>query len=177
MDIQTLKKRVRALLLFFIVALVLSGLTAFPLEWELGILTNVVMGPRSPLPALWPSMAAWITYVGQGLQDMYRQYPFIAYGTDWLAFAHIVIATAFIGPLRDPVKNIWVIEFGMIACVLVAPLALICGSIRGIPFFWRLLDCAFGVFGIIPLWICRAMILRLAALEQTPRLSASVTSA
>ena len=25
---------------------------------------------------------------------------------DWLAFAHVVIAVAFWGPLRDPVKNI-----------------------------------------------------------------------
>jgi hypothetical protein len=35
-----------------------------------------------------------------------------------------VIAIAFIGPWRDTVKNIWVIEFGMIACVLVVPFAL-----------------------------------------------------
>ena len=29
----------------------------------------------------------------------------IAYGTDWLAFAHITIAVAFLGPLKDPVRN------------------------------------------------------------------------
>jgi hypothetical protein len=29
-------------------------------------------------------------------------YPFLAYGTDWLAFAHIVIAVFFIGPLVKP---------------------------------------------------------------------------
>jgi len=87
----------------------------------------------------------------------------MAYGTDWLAFAHLVIAVAFWGPLKDPVRNIWVIEFGMIACVLVIPLALIAGPIRGIPFFWQLVDCSFGVFGIIPLWLCRRDILRLEA--------------
>jgi hypothetical protein len=59
----------------------------------------------------------------------------LAYGTDWLAFAHLVIAIAFLGPLKDPVRNIWVVEFGMIACLLVIPLALICGPIRGIPFY------------------------------------------
>jgi hypothetical protein len=96
--------------------------------------------------------------VHNGLTETYRTYPFIPYGTDWLAFAHIAIAIAFIGPLRDPVKNIWVIEFGMIACVLIVPTALICGSIRGIPLFWRLIDCAFGIIGIIPLWICRRYI-------------------
>jgi hypothetical protein len=40
----------------------------------------------------------------------------------------------------------------MIACALVIPLALICGPIRGIPFWWRLIDCSFGVIGLVPLW-------------------------
>jgi len=76
----------------------------------------------------------------------------VAYGTDWLAFAHLVIALLFVGPFRDPVRNVWVIQFGMIACVAVIPLALVCGPLRGIPFYWQLLDCSFGVFGFIPLW-------------------------
>ena len=92
-----------------------------------------------------------------------RNYPFLAYGTDWLAFAHLVIAVAFSGPIKDPVKNLWVVEFGMIACLMVIPLALICGPIRGIPLAWRLLDCSFGVLGLVPLAIVRGMILRLRA--------------
>ncbi len=68
---------------------------------------------------------------------------------------------AFIGPLRDPVRNRWVVEFGIISCLLVLPLALIMGPIRDIPFFHRLIDCAFGVVGIVPLWWCRRAILRL----------------
>ena len=106
-----------------------------------------------------PSLAYWLSHVREGLETTARDYPFLAYGTDWLAFAHIVIGIAFIGPLRDPVKNIWVVEFGMIACLLVIPLALICGPIRGIPLYWRLIDCSFGVFGLIPLAIARRMIL------------------
>ena len=35
------------------------------------------------------------------------------------------------------------------------PWALVFGSLRGIPFFWRLVDCSFGVFGFLPLWLCR----------------------
>jgi hypothetical protein len=58
------------------------------------------------------------------------------YGTDWLAFAHLVIAVAFWGPLRDPVRNIWVIEWGMIACVGIVPLALFAGPVRDIPLWW-----------------------------------------
>jgi hypothetical protein len=51
------------------------------------------------------------------------------------------------------VHNIWVTQAGMMACVLVVPLALICGPLRGIPFYWRLIDCSFGVGGIILLWL------------------------
>ena len=151
---QALETRVRVLLWFFIVALLLSGITAFPLEWELRVLNQWVNGFGSPLMAWWPAMSAWIALVNEGIQNTARQYPFIAYGTDWLAFAHIVIAIAFWGPLKDPVRNIWIIEWGMIACVLVIPLALIFGPMRGIPFFHRLIDCLFGILGIIPLWIC-----------------------
>jgi hypothetical protein len=82
-------------------------------------------------------------------------YPFLAYGTDWLAFAHLVIAVAFIGPYFDPIRNKWVITFGLIACVGVIPLALIAGPIRGIPFGWRLIDCSFGVCGAIPFCCAR----------------------
>jgi len=79
----------------------------------------------------------------------------VAYGTDWLAFAHLIIALLFIGPWRDPVRNAWVITWGLWACVLVVPLAFVCGAVRGIPFGWRLIDCSFGLFGFIPLWMAR----------------------
>ncbi len=154
--------RVRLLISFFIFALVAAGLTAFPLSWELDLLEQIVRA--SPIQI--PPLIDWVALVNGGLQATYRQYPFMAYGTDWLAFAHIVIATAFIGPLRDPIKNIWVIEWGMIACVLVIPLAVIVNPIRGIPFFWTLVDCSFGVFGIIPLWFVRRDILHLAELRK-----------
>ena len=81
-------------------------------------------------------------------------YPFLAYGTDWLAFAHLVLAVVFLGPLRDPIRNKWVLQFGLIACLGVLPLAIIAGPLRGIPPLWRLIDCSFGIFGAIPLLIC-----------------------
>jgi hypothetical protein len=143
---------VRALLALFIVALVFSGLTAFPLVWELRVLTGW-FGEGTAVGRAMPELADWLKRVSEGLETTERDYPFIAYGTDWLAFAHIVIAVAFIGPLKDPVRNVWVVEFGMIACLLVVPLALICGPIRGVPWGWRLIDCSFGVFGLIPLAI------------------------
>lgn len=160
---QALITRVRIWIFLFVAGLVAAGITAFPLEWELGILYRLAADPASPVAAALPGLAWWIAFVNEGVQVTYHRYPFMAYGTDWLAFAHIVIAVAFLGPLRDPVRNVWVIEFGMLACVLVIPLALVAGPIRGIPFFWQLVDCSFGVFGILPLWLARRDILRLGA--------------
>jgi hypothetical protein len=77
-----------------------------------------------------------------------------------------VIAVAFIGPLKDPVKNIWVMQFGMIACVMVFPLAFIAGPIRGIPFYWQLIDCSFGVFGFLLLYVCYRKILGLEKMQE-----------
>ncbi len=160
-DRITLQRRIRFLLLFFIFALSAAGLTAIPLRWELALL-NQWLGNGSFLSQVLPSLAKWISRVNDSVQNGYGQYPLLAYGTDWLAFGHIVIAVAFIGPLRDPIKNIWIIEFGIIACVLIIPWALIFGVVRGIPWFWTLIDSSFGVFGIIPLWLVRSSILRLS---------------
>lgn len=153
-DVRKLKIRCRIILTLFIIGLVLSGLTAFPLVWELTILNNL-FGSGTFMDSLFPPMAAWITHVHTGLVEMNQQQPYIFYGTDWLAFGHLMIAVAFIGPLRDPVRNKWIIDFGIIACIMIIPLALICGPIRGIPFFWQLIDCSFGIVGIIPLLLCR----------------------
>jgi len=163
-DAQILKRRVRAWLIFFILALAASGITAVPLLWELSLLHGF-LNAQPWIATLWPDMVAWISLVDAALVETLGKYPFLAYGTDWLAFAHIMIAIAFVGPLRDPVRNVWVVEFGMIACVLVIPVALIFGALRGIPFYWRLIDCSFGVVGIIPLWLVRRDILRLPALQ------------
>ncbi len=156
-----LQRRIRFLLIFFIFALSAAGLTAIPLRWELGLL-NQWLGINSFLSQIFPPMAKWISRVNDSVQNGYGGFPLLAYGTDWLAFAHIVIAVAFIGPLRDPVKNIWVIEFGMIACILIIPWALIFGIVRHIPIFWTLIDMSFGIIGILPLWLVRRDILRIS---------------
>jgi hypothetical protein len=49
----------------------------------------------------------WLRRVHDGLAETDRKYPFLAYGPDWLAFPHLVIAIAFIGPLLDPVLQLW----------------------------------------------------------------------
>jgi hypothetical protein len=151
-------RRIRFWLAVFIIGLVLSGITAFPLETELSWLVSILhagwLRPISEFTGLSP----WIERVNDALRNTNTFYPFLAYGTDWLAFAHLVIAVAFIGPYIDPVRNKWVITFGLIACAGVVPLALIAGAIRGMPFPWRLIDCNFGIFGAIPLSFSRQSI-------------------
>jgi hypothetical protein len=161
-DSAALRSRIRLWLGLFIGGLIASGVTAFPLTWEAGLLREW-LGPGTAVGTWLPALAEWIERVATGLAETDVRHPFLAYGTDWLAFAHIVIGIAFTGPWRDPVRNVWVIDFGLIACALVVPLALICGPIRGIPWFWTLIDCSFGVFGAIPLLVVRRLIGRLAA--------------
>lgn len=143
--------RYRAVLIFFIGALIVSGLTAFPLLAELRWLCSLLGISGSANPESLTGLQFWIATVYSGLARTYAAYPWVAYGTDWLAFAHIVIAIFFVGPLLYPARNRWVLQAGIIACLLVIPFALIAGQIRGIPLYWRLIDCSFGVFGMLPL--------------------------
>ena len=139
-------KIIKWLVAFFIGALFVSGLTAIPVGPELSSLLQFFSSDSF--------MYYWLQKVLSAYRQVNEQYPFMLYGYDWLAFAHFVLAILFIGPYNDPVKNIWVIEFGLIACVLIFPLAFIAGYFRSIPIGWQLIDCSFGVFGFIPLWIC-----------------------
>ena len=147
-------RRIRIWLAVFIAGLVVSGVTAFPLQIELRWLASLLRSRRVEPIASATQLLPWVERVNDALADTNARYPFLAYGTDWLAFAHLVIAVAFIGPYVDPVRNKWLIAFGMIACAGVIPLALIAGYVRGIPLGWRLIDCSFGIFGVVPLLIC-----------------------
>jgi hypothetical protein len=144
----------RVSLSLFIAGVIVSGLTAFPLLHELSILCRW-LGIDDP--ATYESLSgfrAWIAFVYFGLEKTYAAFPFIGYGTDWLAFGHLIIALFFIGPFRDPIRKAWVLRRGLFACAAVIPLALICGSVRHIPLAWRLIDCSFGILGAIPLLYC-----------------------
>jgi len=98
-------RRIRFWLAVFIIGLVLSGITAFPLETELSWLVSILhagwLRPLSEVTGLLP----WIERVNDALRNTNAFYPFLAYGTDWLAFAHLAIAIAFVGPYIDPVRN------------------------------------------------------------------------
>jgi hypothetical protein len=155
---QQLKNSIRKWIILFIVFLILSGVTAFPIETELAFLT----AHSSFLPHI---ISQWLQTIYNAVRTTNEQFRSLSYGTDWLAFAHLVIAVVFIGPLKDPVRNIWCIQFGMIACVMIFPLALIAGNIRHIPFYWQMIDCSFGVLGLIPLYICYKRIRELESIQ------------
>lgn len=148
---------IRFWLAVVIFGLFVSGATAIPLVAEVDILHRLV----NKFDTSEPSVRDWIQSVYAGILDTHSRYPFMLYGTDWLAFGHFAIAIAFIGPMRDPVRNIWVINFGIIACLFIIPYAFVFGQIRGIPVWWRLIDCAFGIFGVIPLYLARRATKRL----------------
>ena len=151
-------RKIRFLIVLFIFGLVVSGVTAFPLQTEILWLNE----HRSFLPM---ALQNWVQRVATGIGQTWNQFPFIAYGTDWLAFAHLVIAMAFIGPYRDPVKNKWVIDWAILCCIAIIPLALIAGPIRDIPWFHQLIDISFGLIGILPLLLVRKLVKKLEAIN------------
>lgn len=155
---QQLQARIRWVTCLFIAGLFLSGATAIPLLTEVNFLVNSSLGGGAS------ELGQWLLRVRDALAETQKAHPFLFYGTDWLAFGHFMIALVFVGAMRDPVRNRWLFDYGLIACALLLPYALIFGELRGIPFWWRLVDCSFGVFGAIPLWFCRRWTI---ALEQS----------
>ncbi|MCW8898844.1 MAG: hypothetical protein OQJ96_02915 [Flavobacteriales bacterium] len=144
--IHILTKKIKRITLLFIFLLVLSGITAFPLQTEINFLADYFNTATSS-----SLIFQWMNQVNIALNNVNQNYPFLAYGTDWLAFSHIIISLFFIGVYINPVQNSWVTKVGIIACLLVFPVAFIAGNYRGIPLFWQLIDCCFGAFGLIPL--------------------------
>jgi hypothetical protein len=147
--------RYRLALGIFILGLVVSGISALPLQWELSILDRWV-GSNTEI-------GRFISHVRSGIAQTYARFPFFGYATDWLAFGHFVIAGFFVLPFIEPAKYRTILKVGLAACVGVIVLALIAGPSRGIPFFWTLIDCSFGVFGAIPLLYCLRLTRNLSA--------------
>ena len=150
-----LLKKIRRLVVFFMIMLALSGITAFPVYTELTLAKQFGWMDGTGF------IATWLTQVYDGVKDIQQRWPFLFYGYDWLAFAHLIIAALFYGVYKNPVRNKFIIQWGMFCCVAILPLAFICGPVRGIPLKHILIDCSFGVIGIIPLFICNRYIKQL----------------
>jgi hypothetical protein len=154
-----LLKQMRRWLWLFVIILFLSGLTAIPAQTELEFLQKFFSRDNA--------MGNWLNKVLQGIFVTENNFPFLFYGYDWLAFAHFVLAILFAGAIKNPVRNKWVIEFGIICCLLIIPFAMVAGYYRGIPVGWRLIDCCFGIFGLIPLLICYKKIQQIEILNDS----------
>lgn len=135
--------KIRFALIIFMMLLILSGLTAFPLKTEVEFLYV----HKDVFPTL---LSRWISEVHFAIASTPD---LVLYGTDWLAFAHIIIALFFIPVYLDPVKYKVNVLIGVAACFLVFPLAFVCGPIRGIPFFHQVIDCSFGFIGGLLLYV------------------------
>ena len=141
--------------MLFIILLILSGVTAFPLVSEVNWMVENI--------SLFPSyFHGWIYTVYNSVTSTPS---IVLYGTDWLAFAHIIIALFFVGVYINPVRNKFTIDVGIIACIAVFPLAFICGPIRNIPFYHQIIDCCFGAIGLIPLIYIRNKINAIEKIE------------
>ena len=149
--------RIKLCLWLMVIGLFLSGITAFPIETELGYLSKTASSSGL--------MHNWLNKVYLAVKTTNYNYPYLSYGTDWLAFAHLQFAVLFAGAIKDPLKNRWIIEFGIMAAIAIFPLAFVAGSIRGIPVFWRLIDCSFGVATLAILVPCYRMINKLSNLK------------
>ena len=159
MNRPTTLRKIRYFIIFFMIVLALSGITAFPVYTELKLLMEHPLFPENS------ALQQWLQRVWTGVKEAHERHPFLFYGFDWLAFAHLLIALLFIGPYRDPVRNKWIIDWGIMACIAILPLAIIAGSIRDIPWFHILIDCSFGLIGIIPLLMVRRWIKQLEVVQ------------
>jgi len=142
----------RLMTVLFIIGLVLSGLTAMPLQTQLDLITAHLTRQSA--------LGEWLWRVRDAVAQINRDAPFIFYGDDWLAFGHLAIAGAFVPAVRDPVRHRWLYDYGLILCAAVIVWAVCVGPFRGIPWGWTLVDCSFGLLGAIPLLIARRSLSR-----------------
>lgn len=136
-------RRAKTLLLVVAFGLLVNGLAVFWLPWQ----TRAAVSWLPPGSAL----HAWLVECRDAVADVEQRHPKLFYGLDWLGYAHVILAILFLGAARDPARNEWVIRWGLLACGLVVVHALIFVPIRGLPWWWILVDSSFGVLAAIPL--------------------------
>jgi len=146
-----LRRKISTALIITIIGLLLNGVTAVPLRTELSIL----LAKHEVLPKF---LQDWWNYVNQGVNDTSNQYNFMRYGFDWLGFTHLLIAVLFFGALKDPLKNEWVVKWGMIASLLSIVMALGWEQLRSIPFWWSGIDALIALGAFVILWLCNKWI-------------------
>lgn len=118
------------------------GLSVFPLD---AILSRLLPWSDQHFPQA--TLTLFLKDIAEAYYYNLKHYPFMLYSLDWLGYAHLMIALVFIGPIRDPQRNIWVIQFGQLACLLTLPAIGLFGWLHQLPWQWSILDCSFGLIG------------------------------
>ena len=95
--------------MIFIIALLLSGISAFPVYIELSWLVKQNFVAENNF------LNQWLHKVYNGVSAAQINFPFLFYGYDWLAFAHLMIAALFVGVYKNPVRNKFIIRWGIFA--------------------------------------------------------------
>ena len=147
------------MLAIVVFGLLVSGITVWPAVPELKLAVRIAWGDAEPSGVL----HSFVLRAIEGLESVEANHPFMLYAHDWLAFAHIVLAILFAGAIRDPVRNVWIVQCGLIMCVLVPVLAGVCIPIRELPLVWFWIDFAFAPAAALPLWIALHDIRRVEA--------------
>jgi hypothetical protein len=148
-----LRRRIQIYAWMLVLGLFFNGLAAIPLQTQVDAAVRVLKVNQLNPEQASSGFVKWLLIVRDALHYNNDTFPFVAYGTDWLGFALIVMAVAFFGCVQHPLRNAWLFRVGMIASVALIPWALILGEVRGVPLGWRLIDCAFGIVGFIPCWL------------------------
>jgi len=142
-------KRTKLMLAIVVFGLIVSAVTIWPAIPELKMAVSIAWGDAEPTGTL----HKFVLQAIDGLEAMEADYPFMLYAHDWLAFALIMLAILFAGAIKDPVRNIWIVQCGLIMCALVPIIPVICIPIRNLPWIWFWMDFAFAPAAALPLWI------------------------
>jgi hypothetical protein len=136
-------RRVRAMLGFVAGGLFISGVTIWPWELELTLAISILDGL-----AVFEPLRALLQELLSDMLALREKDSFVLYIADWLAFAHLILTALFLMAIRDPVRNILVVRFGILCSLSVPLLAVTCVPLRGIPLFWILVDSSFALCAI-----------------------------
>lgn len=154
-------RKAKIMLGLIVFGLLVSAITIWPAVPELKFVIKIIGDNTNRAGELYQFLSQALN----GLEIINDTNPYMLYAHDWLAFAHIVLAILFAGAIRDPVRNIWIIQCGLIMCALVPVLAGICIPLRGLPCWWFLIDSSFAPAAAIPLWIALKAVKKIEALQ------------
>ena len=162
--VKNIKFRIRIMLVIFIIGLGISCQAVIFVRPQLAWFKKY-SGPETFVGRNFPSVSEWVSSLHEGFTITYETYPFIEYCMLWLAFAHIVLIIMCVGVVKNPVRNIWIVQGCMISCIMLVPTVLLLGPVFRIPLFHCIIDGLFGLAGIIPLGIVYRDIKRLSEVK------------